>query len=372
MMDQNVRIVVKDERNYGNVCSRPRKNNGMLVRCWSRDFAACPSCADLNLLYTKKLIGAGFENNEGSKFYFLTLTAPSFGKVHTVPHSASDKLRTCSCGAVHEYGSGLAGVPIDGERYRYRDAVVWNRNSSELFRRSMKYLNDSLDDFAWCSVREYQRRGSLHYHVIVRADNDYSAVDVVKLLSKVGQYRYKSFAWGRSVDVRVLSSRDEANGTVRYMSKVVGYAVKTLGKSIDGLSAEQKSFYKRLDQASAVEGYKPKVIAGFGYGGQLFTKSDSWSDLTKADLVAEARAYAANSSHDDAPRMSASVDVNAEELRELAKGLGNGEDYTPPQSYVDALRARVGVRASTSVDWAAPAEPVVSDAELAALDDVVF
>lgn len=333
-----VNTVVRDERKNGNVCSRPRRVNGVYTRCWSRDFATCPSCAGLNALYTKKLLGAGMED-ENCRYFFMTLTAPSFGKIHLVPHSDSDRLRTCGCGVVHEYGSALAGVPLDASRYLYRDAVSWNHASSELFRRTMKYLGDALPELSWAAVREYQKRGSLHLHVIVRLPRSVDPVEAVDVLQRAYTYKTRHASWGRSSDVRLLTDDDGA--TVRYLSKVIGYAVKTLGKSVVGLSSEQKSFYKKLDAASMRLDYSRKVVSGFGYGGQLFTKSANWSDLTKADLLEAARGYAAENSLDDTPRRIASVDVNAEELRVVASEFGSAEDYVPSSTYADSVRQRL-------------------------------
>lgn len=333
-------------------CSRPLSvGNGLYARCWSYDYSTCPSCAGLQTLYTKKLIGAGLEA-PGYKFYLMTLTAPSFGKTHTVPHSPSDAVKRCACGMVHEYGSSVAGVPLSLKSYRFRDQVEWNNFSTELFRKSIQGLNEVLPGFAWTAVREFQKRGAVHLHVLVRVDASLSPSAIVKHLKKAGSTRFRGFAWGRSVDVRLLVE-DEGSQTVRYLSRVVNYASKGSGPSSGNLSDEQKSFYKRLDSASSRLGYTEKMIAGFGFGGHSLTSSRNWTSLTREALKQEAREHAAALNPVESQKsVEASVDLNAAELRVLAGRLGSLEDYTVPVAYAADVRARVGL--------ATPFAPVVS------------
>lgn len=333
---------MEQSNNYNNgSCSRPRRINGTTVRCWTNDFSQCASCANLNNLYTKKLIGSGFENNDKNKYYFLTLTAPSFGTIHSVPYSVTDAMTVCACGVTHEFGSDLAGVPVDAKKYKFGATVRWNNGSAELFRRSMRYLGEELPGFSWAAVREYQSRGSLHFHIIIRVSNDSSAVEVVEKLEKVSKYKSHDLSWGRNVDARLLANTQENEQTVRYMSKVVGYA----GKKTTNLSPEQKAFYKKLDAASVKEKFSNRLVKGFGYGGYLFTKSASWSNLTREELKQETRTFAAANKVEKLDKTS---DENSKQLRVLAERLGNDEDYAPSESYAEQLRKRLGL--STHVE----------------------
>ena len=360
--------VVRERRQAGKVCSRPRRTpQGGFTRCWSRDYSACPSCAALNALYVKRLISSGFV--DGSRFYLLTLTAPSFGRVHMVPHSAADALFRCACGEVHRAGDGLAGVPIDPERYQYAAAVKWNDRSSELFRRSMDYLGRELPELSWCAVREYQKRGSIHFHIIIRVPEDYRGSEVVASLRKVISYQAGSTRWGRSVDVQEIAG-DDASSTVRYLSKVLGYTVKALGRTANGLSEDQRGFYKRLDAASVRAGFSQKKVAGYGYGGQIFTKAKSWSDLTKADLVAESKQFASKTEYKTGQdELSRSIEVNAQELRAVAAAMGNREDFTVDADAPDRLRERlVGLVVEPA---APPVDDPFADVPLSVLDDLL-
>lgn len=334
------------------VCSHPRlSQNGTYARCWSQDYAYCPSCSSLNSLYMKKLIGAGLEKSN-SKFYLMTLSAPSFGKIHTVPHGASDKMKRCACGTFHEYGSALAGVPLNLDNYRYRDQVNWNKNSGKLFSNTIAKLEKNLPGSAWFSVREYQKRGAVHFHVIVRVDSEISPVDVVKTLRSFGSTKNKGQSWGRNIDAQLLVDGDSEQ-TVRYLVKISKYASKSFGKEAEKQSSEQKHFYKRLDRASLKAGLKESTVAKFGYGGNSFTQSANWSDLTKNALKEESRAWAiANNPEAAHERMQKSVEQNATELKNLAVSLGSSEDYVVPASYAALVRARVGLATpmSTSVE----------------------
>lgn len=340
-MDVGMRAAVDLGKGSGRVCARPRLTAAGYTRCWSRDYDTCPSCAAMNAMYTKKLISSGFGVPD-SQFYLLTLTAPSFGKIHKVPHSPSDAVVSCECGVVHPFGSPLGGVPVDVSSYRALDAVRWNAASSELFRRSMMYVGAALPGASWCAVREYQRRGSIHLHIIVRVPASLPSTDVVIALNKVRSYKAGGVGWGRSADVSLLSG-DGSASAVRYLAKVAGYAAKTLGKGQKMLSTEQRSFYGVLDAAAVRAGMGAKAVRGFGYGGHLFSKAKDWSSLTRASLVAAAREYAEENSGgaDSVADAQLVVDRNADELRALAERLGNTEDYRTDAAAPARVRARL-------------------------------
>lgn len=101
------------------------------VRCGNRRPAVCPSCAKLARKDYQKLIASGFDDvdQQRYRFYFLTLTAPSFGAVHRVPKSdRTGEIRKCRCGKLHDplKDAGLRGVPIDLDEYDYAGCVRFN------------------------------------------------------------------------------------------------------------------------------------------------------------------------------------------------------------------------------------------------------
>lgn len=325
----------------GRECARPHRRGGKLSRCWSRDFATCRSCAALDALYTKKLLSSGIVGyGSDYNFFLVTLTAPSFGRVHSVPHSATDKLRQCGCGKYHEFGSPVAGVALDLDRYRYKSAVEWNHNSTELFHRSWERFVRSMAGSDYSAIREFQNRGLIHLHIIVRVPKGFEVLEVFPKLEALRTHKVGGFAWGKAMDVQLLQT-DAGENAVRYLSKVVGYTTKTLGKSRVLLSDEQREFFGRLDAASVRLGYSARDVRGFGYGGHVLTRSKGWSDLSKKQLRDEAREYAEAMSDDTDELRGAIVSANADELRELADELGNSESYDVAPDSPDEVRARL-------------------------------
>lgn len=87
-------------------CSRPVKTaDGFLVRCGSRRVAVCPSGAEMVRGDWAAIARSGvFDPPAGKRFrfYLLTLTAPSFGRVHSVPNAAKGhESHRCRCGVRH-------------------------------------------------------------------------------------------------------------------------------------------------------------------------------------------------------------------------------------------------------------------------------
>jgi hypothetical protein len=110
---------------------------------------------------------------------FATLTAPSFGPVHNRPDYGR-----CRCGAQHADGDPALGTALDPERYDYAGAVLWNNYAGDLWRRFTIYLRREIAARAgvtqtalrevcrvsYGKVAEFQKRGSVHFHAVVRLD----------------------------------------------------------------------------------------------------------------------------------------------------------------------------------------------------------
>ena len=139
---------------------------------------------------------------------FVTLTAPSFGLVHTRPLGPDGQPRRCrprrdapvcphgvrlSCGAVHDEDDPCLGEPLCRECFDYAGAVRLEQRA----RRAVAPHDDlpaararapDRDDAearcasscasSYVKVAEYQRRGLVHLHVVIRLDRampDYRA-----------------------------------------------------------------------------------------------------------------------------------------------------------------------------------------------------
>jgi hypothetical protein len=112
---------------------------------------------------------------------FATLTAPSFGAVHT----RRDDGRPCRCRRRHDPDDPLLGGAIDPGGYDYEGAVMWNWHAPALWNRFMVELvrvlavDSGLSESAWrklarvayAKVAEFQARGLVHFRATIRLDD---------------------------------------------------------------------------------------------------------------------------------------------------------------------------------------------------------
>ncbi|WP_432033179.1 replication initiator protein RepSA [Streptomyces antibioticus] len=158
------------------------------VACGNRRASRCPSCAWTYAGDTYHLIRAGLVGDPAKGTpdtirehprVFATLTAPSFGPVHNRPGN-----RPCRCGVRHAEEAPELGTPLDPDTYDYAGAVLWNNHASELWRYFTIYLRREIarragltqkdahaqSRVAFGKVAEYQKRGAVHFHAVIRFD----------------------------------------------------------------------------------------------------------------------------------------------------------------------------------------------------------
>lgn len=175
------------------------------VGCRNRREAVCLPCSYLHKGDTYQIVvsvlvgGKGVPDSvTGHPRVFATLTAPSFGAVHRVtdPSNPGDRCRprrgggVCahgvplSCDARHDKRDALIGSPLCPDCYGYVDAVLWNASVGRLWDRAVTYTARELAKHARIRVRdlraharisftkvtEYQHRGSVHLHAVIRID----------------------------------------------------------------------------------------------------------------------------------------------------------------------------------------------------------
>jgi hypothetical protein len=177
----------------------------LLVACGNRRASVCPTCARVYRADTYHLIRAGLVGGKstpatvsGHPRVFVTLTAPSFGPVHG-RRERDGRARVCRPRPVGEHcpHGGLAGCrerhglddlrlgePLCPRCYDYAGAVVWQASAGRLWHRfalelrrvlarragvSRTELGASLR-LSYAKVAEYQRRGLVHFHAVVRLD----------------------------------------------------------------------------------------------------------------------------------------------------------------------------------------------------------
>jgi hypothetical protein len=179
----------------------------VLVACGNRRSSRCPSCSTTYRRDAYSLVRAGLAGDEprgvsgelaGHPRVFATLTAPSFGAVHrrvvrgasTLPCRRGANEATCrhsrpvSCRVRHDKNDPAIGQPLCPDCYDYAGAVLWNAHAGVLWRRTTIRMSRILAARAGVSrtevtrlvrvsfvkVAEFQTRGLVHLHVILRLD----------------------------------------------------------------------------------------------------------------------------------------------------------------------------------------------------------
>jgi hypothetical protein len=198
----------------GEVLSRydtDREPDGVTyVRCGNRRAAVCPSCSheykgDMWHLLAAGA-GGGIKGVPATVGFhpqlFVTLTAPSFGPVHTTrtgkqPCHPQRKGKTwlCRhgqpawCAHRHDDSDHRLGQPLCADCYDYTAHVIWQWFAPELWRRFTIGLNRELAArldvprsrlreharLSFAKVAEFQRRGIVHFHAIIRLDGPATA-----------------------------------------------------------------------------------------------------------------------------------------------------------------------------------------------------
>jgi hypothetical protein len=174
--------------------------------CGNRRASVCPACAETYRADAYQLLRAGLAGGKGvpdsvreHPALFVTLTAPSFGPVHTHHTNPAGRLLPChprrrpevcphgirlDCRRTHPAGDPRVGAPLCARCYQYAAHVLFNAVAPELWRRTTIYLPRALAHAAglthrelrslvrvrFAKVAEYQTRGVIHYHAIIRLD----------------------------------------------------------------------------------------------------------------------------------------------------------------------------------------------------------
>src|SRR5690606_1842846 len=217
------------------------------LACGNRRASRCPSCAWTYAGDTYHLIRAGLAGDDRRDVpttvrnhprVFATLTAPSFGPVHNRPDHG-----TCRCGTQHASDAPELGTALDPATYDYAGAVLFNNHAGQLWQRFTTRLRRELAARAsltrreladrvrvsYGKVAEFQKRGALHFHAVIRLDgpdgpgtpppawatvalladaihaaaaHSYTSVSV----PAAGAQPARSFRWGTQLDVRPVKA----------------------------------------------------------------------------------------------------------------------------------------------------------------------
>jgi hypothetical protein len=361
------------------------------IRCGNRREAVCVACSREYAADTWHLIRAGAAGGDKGvptsvaehPMVFATLTAPSFGVVHSAKKPGTVGSTRCRprrtkelcphgrptwCMATHTVEDPVAGQPLCPECYDYDGHVVWQYHASELWHRFRTALGrdlarrlgvpatrlDEVVSIQFAKVAEYQLRGIIHFHALVRLDGPKDAGPFAPPPVGVGARMlaeaFRSTAatvtltaapagdgdptrvlgFGRQVDARPVSrtARDGMDGQELRAEQVAGYIAKYASKSADDITptmrdtAHVKAIKRAVARLAHVcatsvtlrewppdnKGRRPYQTLGkwehmLGFPGHFATKSRSYS-TTRAAIRSERRRFQiAKSNRDHAQRV---------------------------------------------------------------------
>jgi hypothetical protein len=342
------------------------------TRCGNRRADKCESCSRLYAADTFQLIRAGIaggktvpETVADNPLVFATITAPSFGPVHgTRPNGGRCRARRdtghrcphgrpTSCMAVHSDDDSQVGQPLCRDCYDYPSQVVWQWWAPELWRRFTITLRRRLAQhlgttparlgevasLQYAKVAEYQLRGAVHFHALVRLDGPQApegfasapaAVTAPVLAALVAQaataVRFTApavhdddsprvLAFGTQVDTRAVRTSRRTDDPDRSLTpeQVAGYLAKYATKSTGDTETRDNAHLRRLEATARhlagraitldEDGDAPYGLLGkwahtLGFRGHFATKSRRYSvtlgQLRRARQRAQARIAEAN------------------------------------------------------------------------------
>jgi len=271
--------------------------------CGNRRAAVCPACSAVYRRDTFHLVAAGMvggkgvpESVAGHPTFFLTLTAPSFGLVHSQRPDEHGKPRVCRprrrpavcphgvdlcCPQTHPDEARALGTPLCLDCYDHDATVVFNAMAGELWRRMMdavaKQARRAGVRASFAKVAEMQARGVVHFHALIRFDHLTPAPDGTPLpppawlepdwmrallleaaaatsfvtpghLEEPGGWR---IGWGRQVDLKTVRAGtvDAITDTAvaSYLAKYATKATEAAGHSSARLTPDTVGDYTDED-----------------------------------------------------------------------------------------------------------------------------
>ena len=370
------------------------------VRCGNRRASVCPSCSRLYAADMFQLIRAGVAGGKTvpasvgeNPLVFATLTAPSFGPVHghrggrrcrpqTRGPARCHHGRTRTCHQSHGAGDPVLGQPLCRDCYDYGSHVVWQWWAPELWKRFTiglrrlvaKTLGISatrlpqVATVQYAKVAEYQLRGVVHFHALVRLDGPRTvdgfapapqAMDATTLADLVTRAAVavrltvsgvddrdpiRRLAFGAQLDTRPVRTSRRTDDPDRTLSpeQVAGYLAKYATKTVGDTGATDTTHHRRIratardlaDRATVTArstGDDAYMLLGnwvhmLGFRGHFATKSRRYSVTLGALRRARRRAQAliAQSRTDGRPLDLAALeaDLLADDTEETTLVIG--------------------------------------------------
>lgn len=292
----------------------------LLKACGARRATVCEPCSMTYRADAWHLIAAGLRGGKGvpptaatHPLLFVTLTAPSFGPVHS-RRTRDGIARMCRprrapacrhgrptrCQEIHPADDERLGEPLCSDCFDYIGAVLWNAHATELWRRTTigirrhlaKVLGVGSSRFSdharlsYAKVVEYQDRGLVHLHVVIRLDGPAGpeepppyGLTVEELeAAVVGACQRTRFSyppidgvgrdihWGEQIDVRRVALDSVTPATVAaYIAKYATKSTDAFGRldhrlrEVDLESLDVRPHLKRLVMTAWELGGRPEL-----------------------------------------------------------------------------------------------------------------
>ncbi len=294
-----------------------REPDGVLLKaCGTRRESRCLSCAAVYRADAYQLLAAGLKGGKGvpdsiaeHPRLFVTFTAPSFGPVHgrraqgrlVLPCHPYRQGARCphgtraGCWHRHDEDDPRLGEPLCPGCYDSQAQVLWNALAPELWRRTTITLHRALARLvgvqegelrrlvrvSYAKVAEFQRRGAIHFHAVLRLDAATEcrcagclapppepftaallenalrvAVPAVRVPCPAVYGGPERFArWGEQLDVHNITTGDDQAGELS-VEQVAGYIAKYATKATESFGSAldrrlRACDLERLDQLPA-------------------------------------------------------------------------------------------------------------------------
>ncbi|GGM72667.1 plasmid replication initiator protein [Longimycelium tulufanense] len=291
-----------------------RRSGHILVPCGTRRAAVCRPCADRYAADAFHLVRAGLVGGKGvpetvthTPRYFVTLTAPSFGPVHQARTSRNGKSIPCGCGGYHHPQDSRIGTPLDPESYDYGAAVLWQAHATQLWHRFVGRLRRTLARLlgipeshfprharlSYAKVAEYQRRGMVHFHAVIRVDGPTGPTDPTpaginteSLAQAIRQAADTTrvdtcrpdgvvlgLTWGRQLDLRPIRAEaagdfEDGDGEISE-ARLAGYVAKYATKSSGATDHGDRRVHsqRHIDQLRISDHHRAMIQTAWDLGG---------------------------------------------------------------------------------------------------------
>jgi Replication initiator protein, pSAM2 len=303
----------------------------LLKACGNRRASVCRSCSATYQADSYQLLAAGLKGGKGvpdtvagHPRLFVTFTAPSFGQVHTRkaqgrlvlpcrPYRQAQRCphgRPAGCWHRHDPDDPRLGEPLCPGCYDGGGQVIWNALAPELWRRTTIGIHRALARrtgltqaqlsglvrVSYAKVAEFQRRGAIHFHAILRLDaatdcrcpacllpppppftarlleeavGDAMAGVTVPCPTLQDRPGARHVRWGAQLDVRNITQGD---GHERELSaeQVAGYVAKYATKATEsfGLALDRRLTADDLDELAVPAHVAELVRACWDLGAQ--------------------------------------------------------------------------------------------------------